>query len=497
MMNKRLKNRLWLVTCLALAIITTYTIYRYYCVHRIGDSDFYWHIMLGKNAISGLSADDSLVWPNSIYQTSYTNYSLLSDIILYKLSCIREDETFGALVYMLITAFITSFIVFAGWGRNVIKKISSSARSTITSISAILFSVWLLYMAKGNPRPHLMALACFVVSIGILESRKPNVSYLAIPLAVIWANLHGASMPLLIVMELLYLIVSLPIFRKLNVEVVSYAINEYTCRILSVALSFLAGLCNPVGIKIYTRLFHVSNNANILAIKEWSPATITSSVGVVLLLVFLVTWALSPSKRSIAHIIPVIVAGMLMLLHVRFESWFFAALAIYVLDAVGKCEANYAETTSRSQIIVSVFSAAVALFCTVNMATNQIHSLCPLRYPSEAVINAIKDYAPKRMYTDINTGAFFEYNGIPVIIDSRIDMYDKELLQDMNAIKGKVSVTDGTPDYTEAVLEKYNIDMVTLCRGDSMMLIGYMSQKQNWRITYQDSAYVIFQKTQE
>ena len=167
MMNKRLKNRLWLVTCLALAIITTYTIYRYYCVHRIGDSDFYWHIMLGKNAISGLSADDSLVWPNSIYQTSYTNYSLLSDIILYKLSCIREDETFGALVYMLITAFITSFIVFAGWGRNVIKKISSSARSTITSISAILFSVWLLYMAKGNPRPHLMALACFVVSIGI------------------------------------------------------------------------------------------------------------------------------------------------------------------------------------------------------------------------------------------------------------------------------------------------------------------------------------------
>lgn len=131
------------------------------------------------------------------------------------------------------------------------------------------------------------------------------------------------------------------------------------------------------------------------------------------------------------------------------------------------------------------------------MATNQIHSLCPLRYPSKAVINAIKDYAPKRMYTDINTGAFFEYNGIPVIIDSRIDMYDKELLQDMNAIKGKVSVTDGTPDYTEAVLEKYNIDMVTLCRGDSMMLIGYMSQKQNWRITYQDSAYVIFQKAQE
>ena len=57
-------------------------------------------------------------------------------------------------------------------------------------------------------------------------------------------------------------------------------------------------------------------------------------------------------------------------------------------------------------------------------------------------------------------------------------MYDKELLQDMNAIKGKVSVTDGTPDYTEAVLKKYNIDMVTLCRGDSMMLIIVLEDAQ-------------------
>lgn len=177
-------------------------------------------------------------------------------------------------------------------------------------------------MAKGNPRPHLMALACFVVSIGILESRKPNVSYLAIPLAVIWANLHGASMPLLIVMELLYLIVSLPIFRKLNVEVISYTKNEYVGRVLSAVLSLLAGLCNPVGIKIYTRLFHVSDNANILAIKEWSPATIRSSVGVVLLIIFFVIGALSPRKRSIAHVIPVIVAGTLMLLHVRLSRGF-------------------------------------------------------------------------------------------------------------------------------------------------------------------------------
>lgn len=77
------------------------------------------------------------------------------------------------------------------------------------------------------------------------------------------------------------------------------------------------------------------------------------------------------------------------------------------------------------------------------------------------------------MYTDINTGAFFEYNNIPAFVDSRIDMFNENLLYDINTLKGKVSITDSTLDYTDTMLSKYNYDMVTLCRGDSMMLIGY------------------------
>ena len=69
------------------------------------------------------------------------------------------------------------------------------------------------------------------------------------------------------------------------------------------------------------------------------------------------------------------------------------------------------------------------------------------------------------MYNDMNTGAFFEYNGIPVIMDSRVDMYNEEFLMDMNTIKGKVSVTNATLDYTDTILNKYGIDMVTLCKA--------------------------------
>lgn len=48
MSKSKIKTKLWLVVCLSLSVIVMYSIYRYYCVHRISDSDYYWHIMLGK-----------------------------------------------------------------------------------------------------------------------------------------------------------------------------------------------------------------------------------------------------------------------------------------------------------------------------------------------------------------------------------------------------------------------------------------------------------------
>ena len=76
-------------------------------------------------------------------------------------------------------------------------------------------------------------------------------------------------------------------------------------------------------------------------------------------------------------------------------------------------------------------------------------------------------------------------------------MYSEELLTDINTLKGKVSITDITLDYTDAILKKYNFDMVTLCKGDSMMLIGYMSQRNDWELLYSDTAYAVFVPVKE
>ena len=138
--NSVKKNKVWIIVCLALSFIVMYCVYSYYTVHRIGDSDYYWHITLGRYALNG------------------------------GVSCLHNDETFGALVYVLASSYLLAAIVFIGWGRKVISQVGISIKSTLTSIFVIVSCIWLLYMAKGNPRPHLMALICFVVAVRLLES---------------------------------------------------------------------------------------------------------------------------------------------------------------------------------------------------------------------------------------------------------------------------------------------------------------------------------------
>lgn len=120
--NSVKKNKVWIIVCLALSFIVMYGVYSYYTVHRIGDSDYYWHIMLGRYALNGDVSLDSLVWSNEIYGNSYTNYSVIADIILYKLSCLHSDETFGALVYVLASSYLLAAIVFIGWGVKLFLK---------------------------------------------------------------------------------------------------------------------------------------------------------------------------------------------------------------------------------------------------------------------------------------------------------------------------------------------------------------------------------------
>lgn len=480
------------IICGFLSVLGAFLVYRYYSVHHIGDSDYYWHIMLGRCALNGEASSDSLVWSNEIYGNSYTNYSVMADIILYKLSCLHSDETFGALVYVLVSSYLLAAIVFIGWGRKAISQIGISVKSTLTSIFAIVSCVYLLYMAKGNPRPHLMALIFFALANRLLISHRPIVLLGLLPISILWANLHGASFPTLIVLQIAYIVIgAVPVTVINSISFNMLPRQELYCRLFILFGSCIMAIINPAGMSIYTRLLRVSDSANIISIAEWQPANIIKSPAVAILLLVLLYCIFAKSKITISSLVPLAITAVMTLYHVRFESWFFVSTAIFLLSNFP--EQNDSDCCcSLYKCILSALGLVGSVAMIAYMVSQPLHNIRPIRYPSDTLIATINDYGPQRMYTDINTGAFFEYNNIPAFVDSRIDMFNENLLYDINTLKGKVSITDSTLDYTDTILSKYNFDMVTLCRGDSMMLIGYMSQRKDWTLLYADSAYVVF-----
>lgn len=74
----------------------------------IGDSDYYWHIVLGREICSThtIPVADTFSWISQDLGLTETAHSWLSSIILYQFSHISSNPVVGLLIYSFITAFL-------------------------------------------------------------------------------------------------------------------------------------------------------------------------------------------------------------------------------------------------------------------------------------------------------------------------------------------------------------------------------------------------------
>lgn len=333
-MQRKVKSILFqIIICGFLSVLGAFLVYRYYSVHHIGDSDYYWHIMLGQNIINHSSTD--MLWSNNFYHSTYTNYSALADMLLYCLSGIsRTNETVGAYIYMLLSAFLLSLVVFSAYGMQTIAGLSNihKPRFVISAIIIVL-CVLLLYGAKGNPRPHLLALILFAFVNRLLISSNPVALLGILPVSILWANLHGASFPVLLVLQFAYIIIgAVPVTAINSISFNKLPRQELYCRLFILFGSCIVAIINPAGMLIYTRLLKVSGNANIVSISEWQPANIVRTPAVSILLFVLLYCIFAKSKITLSSLVPLAITAVMTLYHVRFESWFFVSTAIFLLS---------------------------------------------------------------------------------------------------------------------------------------------------------------------
>lgn len=116
-------------------------------------------------------------------------------------------------------------------------------------------------------------------------------------------------------------------------------------------------------------------------------------------------------------------------------------------------------------------------------------------YPVEAAeyIKENLNLEEIRLYNEYNYGSYLLYQGIPVFIDSRADLYTPEFNgdKDKDVFTDFIRVSSLSVHY-EDIFNKYNITHLILPKNTKMNL--FISKDNNYNELYKDDNFVIYER---
>ena len=216
------------------------------------------------------------------------------------------------------------------------------------------------------------------------------------------------------------------------------------------------------------------------------------------------------SKRiKLSYFLYILGFGLLGLLNTRNEYYFYIFglmnTSIIIQDILNQNEFDKNVLDKRIRCVL--FSGICILICFNSLIRiiknqkeeylNQIQ-LCPIQ-ATEFLLNNY-DTDKIRMLNSFNTGAYMEFRGLKVFIDSRIEIFsekfnDTTVYRDATLIKngGTIDEFSGLlTDSYKAVLNKYKITHIVMERKwceDNKELV-----KNDWNLVYIDDGFCIYEK---
>jgi hypothetical protein len=453
----------------------------------LGDADTYWHLAAGRWIIDHGRVPTTDPFSHSMFGAPWTAHEWLAEVVI---ALVHQGGSWPALVLMtvlcwaLALALLTRFLL-----------------ARLEPIHALLFTALAIGMSiihlLARPHAFVMPLLVFwVVKLVDCNERGAPPPWWLLALMVLWANLHGSFT------------LGLGLTAAIGFEAVLAAPRDARYALfrrwsIFLLLCVVASMLTPSGWRGLWFTFHVMRaDVALTVIGEWQPPNFRGGnpleVWILLMLGLAmagrlrVPWVRMVVLLGLTHLalnyvrnVPILGLISPMLLAQPFaHSWYAAPSRGADAVRLDRWFRSLAGPSSRRGWIVTI-----AIFVVVSVATLRNYDVEPAqaRTPEAALDAARKANVIERpVFNDYGFGGYLIYQGIPVYIDGRSDMYgDLFLTRTIEAMHAK--------DKFVELLDQFQIGWTLLIPGSAAL--AFLENLPGWRQIYADNVAVVHVRT--
>lgn len=475
-------------------------------------NDTFYTIKIGeliKN--NGIDMQDHFSWHEGL---PYTYPHWAYDVVIYFIYNLWGFA--GIYISTIVLASILGILIYF-----------ISSKITKHQVLSFFITILIMYFLKPYiaARAQLVTFILFILTIFFIEqfikNRKMVYGIALVIIPIIIANVHAAVWPFYFILYIPYIaeyLIAL-IYNRITKQknkkepykIIIEKKDNIKWLILIFVICLFTGFITPIGLTPYTYLIKTMQGNTTKSISEHLPLVlINNKITLVIMSLIIGITAFSKAKIKLCDLF--MISGLILLCFIstRQVSLFLligTPIFIKLIDFIfSKLDKNYdlhfmLGITGKIGTILTVLTIiAICMALCKNKKDDKYVNVSS--YPVEAAqfIKNNLDIEHIRLFNEYNYGSYLIFEGIPVFIDSRADLYAPEFnehvnengqVEKRNIFSDFINISSISTDYNYK-FRYYKITHVIL--GKSTKLNMLISKDDKYKSIYSDSYFVIYEK---
>ena len=356
-------------------------------------------------------------------------------------------------------------------------------------------------------RPQMAGLACFVVLLSRLTSRRPHrADWVLIPgLFIAWSNLHGSFLTGLFLLGSFVLGRAIDLFRRTGTFQALLRDHQLRRKFLLFELACAAVVVNPYGLAIYPAALQIASNPNLNDLTEWHQLGLAEAQGTlfgIVAVALAMLYRSSPRRVRSWEVLTLVVLGWSTLTSARMIVWWapVAALLLAVhghavwrrwrrLPLIPEPPVRMGKWSVVSVGLVWIFFAYSPLGVRILHGKPAKFERAASAGTPLAVVKYLNKTKPAgQIFNTFEWGDYLQWDGpagMKIFVNSHAHLVPREIWQ------AYMQISEAQGGWEDA-LDRYGVNTVVIDHENRGALIKKLKESDKWKLDFEQDGQVVF-----